>query len=81
LNNDGLGSSKASQIGTDNFQLSTDFHEGVDYAAIARGFGCRGETVETPDELTETLPDAIESDEPTLLDVQVDPFAVPPILV
>ena len=81
LNNDGLGSSKASQIGTDNFQLSTDFHEGVDYAAIARGFGCRGETVETPAELTEALPDAIDSDEPTLLDVQVDPFAVPPILV
>ncbi|WP_178916054.1 thiamine pyrophosphate-binding protein [Natronomonas gomsonensis] len=80
LNNDGLGSSKASQIGTDNFQLSTDFHEGVDYAAIARGFGCRGETVETPDELTEALPNAIESDEPTLLDVQVDPFAVPPIV-
>jgi acetolactate synthase-1/2/3 large subunit len=81
LNNDGLGSSKASQIGTDNFQLSTDFHEGVDYAAIARGFGCRGETVATPEELTEALPEAIASDDPTLLDVQVDPFAVPPILV
>jgi thiamine pyrophosphate-dependent acetolactate synthase large subunit-like protein len=31
--------------------------------------------------LTEALPEAIDSDDPTLLDVQVDPFAVPPILV
>ncbi len=81
LNNDGLGSSKASQIGTANFQLSTDFRAGVDYAAIARGFGCRGVHIETPDELLEALPVAIESDEPTLLDVQVDPYAVPPVLV
>ncbi|QLD84318.1 thiamine pyrophosphate-binding protein [Natronomonas halophila] len=81
LNNDGLGSSKASQVGTDNFQLSTDFEDGVDYAAVARGFGCRGARIETTEELLEELPAAIDSDEPTLLDVQVDPYAVPPVLV
>lgn len=44
-------------------------------------FGCAGERVETPNSLSEALPAAIASDEPTLLDVQVDPYAVPPILV
>ncbi|WP_254767041.1 thiamine pyrophosphate-binding protein [Salinilacihabitans rarus] len=81
MNNDGLGSSKASQIATDNFQLSTEFHEGVDYAQVARGFGCRGAKVETPAALVDELERAIGSDEPTLLDVQVDPYAMPPILV
>lgn len=81
LNNDGLGSSTASQIGTDNFQLSTDFQEGVDYAAVACGLGCAGERVNTPDELVEALPAAIDSDVPTLLDVEVDPYAAPPIRV
>ncbi|UTF55139.1 thiamine pyrophosphate-binding protein [Natronosalvus rutilus] len=81
LNNDGLGSSKASQIGTDSFHLSTDFHEGVDYAAIARGFGCQGVRVESVEDLGPELETAIGSDEPTLLDVQVDPYAMPPILV
>ncbi|MFP4053922.1 MAG: thiamine pyrophosphate-dependent enzyme, partial [Phycisphaerae bacterium] len=81
MNNDALGSSKASQIGTDNFQLSTDFHEGVDYAQVARGLGCAGARVETPDAFVEELSAALASDRPTLLDVEVDPYAMPPILV
>jgi acetolactate synthase-1/2/3 large subunit len=81
MNNDGLGSSKASQIGTDNFQYSTDFHDGVDYSAVARGFGCEGVKVEEADTFTEELESAIESDETTLIDVQVAPFELPPIIV
>lgn len=81
LNNDGLGSSTASQIGTDNFQLSTDFQEGVDYAAVARGLGCEGERIDSVERFEAALPAAIDSDAPTLLDVQVDPYAMPPILV
>ncbi len=81
MNNDGLGSSKASQIGTDNFQYSVDFHEGVDYAAVARGFGCAGVKVEEADAFADELEKAIESEEPTLIDVQVAPFELPPIIV
>lgn len=81
MNNDGLGSSKASQIGTDNFQYSVDFHEGVNYAAVARGFGCEGVKVEEADEFADELEKAIESEEPTLIDVQVAPFELPPIIV
>jgi len=80
-NNDSLGSSKMSQMGTYNVDVSTDFHPGVDYAQVARGFGCAGERIEDPDRFGPALSEAIAADEPTLLDVQVDPFAAPPILV
>lgn len=80
-NNDSLGSSKMSQLGSYNVDLSTDFDPGVDYAQVARGFGCAGETVEDPAELPDAIESAIGSDEPTLLDVQVDPYAAPPLLV
>ncbi len=81
LNNDGLGSSTASQIGTDNFQLSTDFDPSVDYATVAEGLGCHGETVESVETLESELAAALDREAPTLLDVQVDPYAVPPVLV
>jgi len=81
LNNDGLGSSKASQMATDAFELSTDFAEGVDYAQIARGFGCQAARVDDPARFVDELQQAVDSDEPTLLDVQIDPYALPPIIV
>jgi acetolactate synthase-1/2/3 large subunit len=81
LNNDGLGSSEASQIGTDSFELSTNFEPGVNYAQVARGLGCAGTRVDAPGDLADELEAAIARDEPTLLDVKVDPYAMPPILV
>ena len=81
MNNDGLGSSKASQIGTDNFQYSVDFHEGVNYADVARGFGCEGVKVEEADAFAEELEKATDNEETTLIDVQVAPFELPPIIV
>lgn len=80
LNNDGLGSSKASQMATDGFTLSTDFESGVDYAQIARGFGCHAERVDNSEAFATALETAVESDEPTLLDVEVNPFTLPPII-
>ncbi|MFJ4688121.1 benzoylformate decarboxylase [Streptomyces sp. NPDC091377] len=44
---------------------------GVDMAQIARGFGVRGERVESPDGLREALRDALTADGPVLLDVVV----------
>lgn len=80
-NNESLGSSKMSQMGTYSFDLSTDFHAGVDYAQVARGFGCAGERITDPERVGPAISEAIESDEPTVLDVQVDPYAAPPVLV
>jgi benzoylformate decarboxylase len=44
---------------------------GVDMAQLARGFGVRGERVETPDGLREALKSALSADGPVLLDVVV----------
>lgn len=80
-NNAALASSKMSQIGNWGVDVSTDFHPDVDYAAVARGFGCAGEVVEQPARLADALSSAVEADEPTLLDVRVDPYAAPPVIV
>ena len=80
-NNNSLGSSKMSQLGGYNFDMSTDFHPEVDYAAVARGFGCEGEVVEDPERVGPALAEAMASDQPVLLDVRVDPYAAPPVLV
>ncbi|CAM5594583.1 Benzoylformate decarboxylase OS=Streptomyces glaucescens OX=1907 GN=SGLAU_07045 PE=3 SV=1 [Streptomyces glaucescens] len=44
---------------------------GVDMAQLARGFGVRGERVESPDGLRETLRSALTADGPVLVDVVV----------
>ena len=80
-NNDSLGSSKMSQMGSYNVDQSTDFHDGVDYAQIARGFGCAGERITDPGRVGPAISEALDTDDPTLLDVQVDPYAAPPVLV
>lgn len=44
-----------------------------DYAAIARAYGAAGVRIEAPSQLGGALEQAIKSDQPTVLDVQVDP--------
>ncbi len=51
----------------------------VDHAAIARACGCRGVTIEHPDEYLPALREALASGETTVLDVNTDPDAYPPI--
>nr|WP_303648705.1 thiamine pyrophosphate-dependent enzyme [Haloarchaeobius litoreus] len=79
-NNQSLASSKASQLTNYGVDISTDFEPETDYAAVARGFGCAGSVVTDPAELADELADALARDRPTLLDVQVDPGAVPPVI-
>ena len=80
-NNDSLASSKMSQAGSYSVDVSTDFYAEVDYAQVARGFGCDGERIETPERVGPAVSEALDSDQPTLLDIAVDPFAAPPLLV
>jgi acetolactate synthase-1/2/3 large subunit len=51
----------------------------VNHAAIARACGCRGIAVKRADEYLPALRDALASGEPTLIDVDTDPDAYPPI--
>jgi len=81
FNNASLGSSKISMRANWNVDLSTDFAPETDYAAVARGFGCAGQVVEEPAALADTLDEAVAADEPTVLDVRVDPYAAPPVIV
>ena len=71
VNNLTLGYVKALQNGLygGRFQ-SVDFVD-VDYAAVARAFGCRGERIADPDRVRPAIAEAIESDTVTVLDVLV----------
>ena len=58
---------RAGQRAQLDFELGTGL-DGTDYAAIARGFGCFGETVRAPDELAPALARAFASRLPSVLD-------------
>ncbi len=45
----------------------------LDLVALARGMGAHAERIDTPEALEETLPRALQADQPTLLDVWIDP--------
>ena len=79
FDNESLASSKMSQVANEGVDVSTDF-EPVDFAQVARGFGAAGAVVDDPDEFAAELDDAIARDRPTVLDVQVDPHALPPVI-
>jgi acetolactate synthase-1/2/3 large subunit len=49
----------------------TEFHD-TDFLAVAEAFGARGERVTDPDDLEETIADAVAADTPTVVDVRVD---------
>jgi acetolactate synthase-1/2/3 large subunit len=49
------------------FELGTGL-EGSDYAAIAKGFGCYGETVKTPDQIAPAIARALASGLPAVID-------------
>jgi len=51
----------------------------VDHAMVARACGCRGVTVKHPGEYLPALQEALAAPETTLIDVDTDPDAYPPI--
>jgi thiamine pyrophosphate-dependent acetolactate synthase large subunit-like protein len=66
-NNEAWGIIQAGQRTQLDFELGTSL-AGADYAAIARGFGCRGETVTEPDALGPALQRALTSSLPSVID-------------
>ena len=55
---------------------SSDFPD-VDFAAVARGFGCQGISVTQPDELAAALESAFASDGPVVIDVKTEEWETP----
>lgn len=68
-NNQSWGIIKAGQA-MNGFSLAADLG-GSDYAAIARGFGCYGETVTRPEEVIPALGRAVDSGLPAVVDARV----------
>ena len=62
-----------------NHSPGADFAR-VDHALLARAVGCRGVRIEDPNTIGAELRRAMTLDEPTLLDVIVDPSAIPPAI-
>ena len=77
MNNSNLQYIKANQqLLFDGRTISTDFSE-LDYAAIARAFGCEGIRVERSGELIPALNRALESPGPAVIDVRILADALP----
>jgi acetolactate synthase-1/2/3 large subunit len=76
LNNGCLAYSKWGEYKGEGHYENVDFPD-TNFALIARAFGCVGLRVEAPDELSDALAQALQSDAPTLIDVVVDPWATP----
>jgi acetolactate synthase-1/2/3 large subunit len=58
----------------------THLGEVPDFVKLAEAFGVRGERVEKPGEMKETLQSALKSGEPTLIDVIIDPDEILPMV-
>jgi acetolactate synthase-1/2/3 large subunit len=69
-NNAAWGIIRAGQRNGLDFEHGTSL-EGSDYAAIARGFGCHGETIERPGELAPALDRAVAAGRPAVIDARV----------
>lgn len=65
LNNQALGWVKHGQ---EPYSIACDFSD-FDHVAMARAMGCQGYRVTSPDELLSTLRKAIDSGQPTVVDI------------
>jgi sulfoacetaldehyde acetyltransferase len=77
FNNQQWGAEKRNQVDFyDNRFVGTNIgHDrgGFDFAGIARAMGARGVRISEPDELADGYREALAADEPTVLEIMVDP--------
>ena len=77
LNNNALSWIKWGQkITWDERYQSSDFPD-IDFAAVARGFGCAGISVTRPDQLEQALDSAFAGDGPVVIDVKTEEWETP----
>lgn len=72
----GWGMERSSQMAAGISQfVETELYPDTRFDLVARGLGCHGEYVDTPDDLLPALQRAIDSGRPALIQVMVDPMA------
>lgn len=81
LNNQILGYQKHAELSLFGDHTDVCHFQAVDHAAIAQACGCRGVRVETPDQFSPALKQAMTADEVTVIDVITDERAYPPVSV
>lgn len=79
LNNGVLGYQKDAEVVKYGRHTSACIFTPVDHAQIARACGCRGVSIRNPADYLPALREALACNETTVLDVDTDPQAYPPI--
>ena len=79
INNQILGYQKHAELSLFGDHTDAVDFEPVDHGALARACGCKGLRIDTAGDFAPALDAALESDEPTVLDVMADQRAYPPI--
>ncbi len=79
LNNGVLGYQKDAEVVKYGRHTKACVFMPVDHAQIARACGCRGVSIRNPGEYLPALREALACNETTVLDVDTDPEAYPPI--
>lgn len=79
FNNQVLGFQKDAEDERHGRHTDACYFSAVDHAMIARGTGCTGVRVDSPEQYAAELSEAVKRDGPTVLDVVTDPMAYPPL--
>ncbi|MEZ4572249.1 MAG: thiamine pyrophosphate-binding protein [Thermomicrobiales bacterium] len=77
LNNNALSWIKWNQRMTWGERYQSSEFPDIDFAAVARGFGCKGVSVTDPDQLADALDDAFAGDGPVVIDVKTEEWETP----
>ena len=78
MNNNSYGAPKAFQKLTFGTDFGSDYIN-PDFAKLAEDFGARGWTVEKPEEIADSIRSALDCGKPAVIDVKIDPNAIPPV--
>jgi thiamine pyrophosphate-dependent acetolactate synthase large subunit-like protein len=75
INNNGIGGG-FNELPDDPFQTPPSAYTiGAGYEKMIEGFGGKGYSVRTPDELSSSLKQALDDSMPSIINVHIDPYA------
>lgn len=75
FNDGGYGMVKAAQLTSEGTQYAAELPTRCDFATIAEGFGATGFTVDSAEELEDTLSQAISAEEVTVVDIPIEQYS------
>ena len=80
LNNDYLGMVAQLQRLFNDHVYQTKFYDNPDFVQLAKAYKIKGEVVEKPGELKETIQEALKAREARVIDIRIDPNELLPIV-